>query len=90
MHPTLTFSLTTWDEGDKFVDIITMLHHPEVNADKAVFVMKRVRLDIKTKIVELEDWSNQQCITKLNTLDLPVIKYDCTRYEQICLWLGLY
>ena len=68
------------------MDTNTMLHHPEVNADKSVFVMKRVRLDMK--IVELEDWSNQQCITKLNTLLARNQQLLHKVQEQICLWLG--
>ena len=92
-----THHMNAWEEGDEvvfdlacnpwdamaaFMDIDTMLHHPETDADKADFVMKRVRMNVKTKIVEVEDWPNQQGIPMLNTVDFPVINNDYTGYKN--------
>ena len=58
-----------WDAMAAFMDIETMLDHPETDAQKADFVMKRVRLNLNTRAVIVEDWPNPQGIPILNTVD---------------------
>jgi len=71
-----------WDAMATFMDIDTMLDHPETDATKADFVMKRVRLNLSTKEVVVEDWPNQLGIPLLNTVDFPVINNDYTGYKN--------
>ena len=56
-----------------YFTIETMLRHPETNDDKSFFLMKRVRLNLITKEVRVEDWPNQRNIQLLNTVDFIMI-----------------
>ena len=67
-----------WDAMAAFMDIETMLDHPETDAQKADFVMKRVRLNLNTRAVIVEDWPNSKGIPILNTVDFPMINNDYT------------
>jgi carotenoid cleavage dioxygenase-like enzyme len=71
-----------WDAMAAFMDIENMLDHPETDADKADFVMKRVRMNMKTKTVVVEDWPNKQGIPMLNTVDFPVINNAYTGHKN--------
>merc|ERR1739838_474495 len=71
-----------WDAMAAFMDIVTMLNHPETDAVKADFVMKRVRLNLNTKAVVVEDWPNQQGIPMLQTVDFPIINNDYIGYKN--------
>merc|ERR1719318_714715 len=71
-----------WDSMATYLDIENMLHHPDTDADKAHFVMKRVRLNLNTKAVVVEDWPNERGIPMLNTADFPIINNDFTGYKN--------
>ena len=71
-----------WDAIATYLDIETMLHHPDTDSDKANFVMKRVRLNLLTKSVVVEDWPNKRGIPMLNTADFPIINNDYTGYKN--------
>ena len=88
-----THHMNAWEEGDEvvfdlacnpwdamatFMDVDTMLDHPDTDDDKAEYVMKRVRLNLNTKAVVVEDWPNKQNIPMLDTIDFPVINNDYT------------
>jgi len=92
-----THHMNAWEEGDEVVfdvasnpwdamasyqDINTMLNHQDTGADKADWIMKRVRLNINTKSVEVEDWPNLQNVPMLRTVDFPVINNDYTGYKN--------
>ena len=71
-----------WDAMAAFMDIDTMLHHPETDAVKADFLMKRVHLSLKTKAALVEDWPSQLGVPMLNTVDLPVINNNYNGYKN--------
>jgi len=71
-----------WDAIETFFDIETMLDHPETDGEKADFIMKRVRLNLDTKAVTVEEWPNLRGIPMLNTLDFPIINNDYTGYKN--------
>merc|ERR1719309_1125737 len=54
----------------------------DTGADKADWIMKRVRLNINTKSVEVEDWPNLLNVPMLRTVDFPVINNDYTGYKN--------
>lgn len=71
-----------WDAMATYLDVENMLYHPDTDADKANFVMKRVRLNLLTKAVVVEDWPNERGIPMLNTADFPIINNDYTGYKN--------
>jgi len=88
-----THHMNAWEEGDEvvvdlacnpwdamatFQDIDTMLNSPETGADVATWIMKRIRLNLNTKAVVVEDWPNMLDVPMLRTVDFPVINNDYT------------
>ena len=71
-----------WDVLTSFMDLETMLNHPITEDDESIFVMKRVRLNISTKEVTVEDWPNQREIPMLNTVDFPMINENYVGYKN--------
>ena len=51
-----------WDSMATFLDIENMLYHPDTDNEKANFILKRVRLNLHTKAVVVEDWPNERGI----------------------------
>merc|ERR1712020_751210 len=56
----VVFDLATnpWDAMIAYMDLETMVNHPETDADTANQVMKRIRLVKTTREVVVEDWPN--------------------------------
>ena len=80
-----------WDIMASYFTIETMLRHPETNDDKSFFLMKRVRLNLITKEVKVEDWPNQRNIQLLNTVDFIMIneKYVGYKNRYAYGWVGI-
>jgi len=75
-------SCNPWDIMASFMDIETMINHPMTDDEKSFFVMKRVRLNLASKEVTVEDWPNQQEIPLLNTVDFPMINENYVGYKN--------
>merc|ERR1711915_577033 len=78
----LDLACNQWDAMKTYMDIDEMLHHPDTGAEKAAFIMKRVRLNLFTRKVKVEDWPNLRNIPLLNTVDFPIIKNDYIGYKN--------
>merc|ERR1712045_745840 len=89
----VVFDLATnpWDAILSYMDLETMIHHPETDAEQAERVMKRVRLVKETKEVIVEDWPNQSNVPMMSTLDFPVINEKFTGYKNRYTygWVGI-
>ena len=80
----VVFDLATipWDGLLHYMDLETMLKHPETESDHSEQVMKRVRLVKESKEVIVEDWPNLSKVSMMNTLDFPVINEKYAGYEN--------
>ena len=80
----VVFDLATipWDGLLQYMDLETMLKHPETESDHSEQVMKRVRLVKESKEVIVEDWPNLSQVSMMNTLDFPVINEKYAGYEN--------
>jgi len=70
------FSTNPWDAMATYLDIKSLLTHVDTHADRAHFVVKRIRLNLSTKTVGVEDWPNALNVPLHNTLDFCVINFD--------------
>merc|ERR1712098_688697 len=80
-----------WDAMLKYADIETILHHEETDKETADQVMKRVRLNLKSRTMEVEDWPNDSGIPMMNTMDFPVINENYLGYKNryVYGWVGI-
>ena len=80
----VVFDLATnpWDSMLTYMDLETMMDHPETDADSSVMMMKRVRVVKSTKEVIVEDWPNQSQVAMMNTIDFPVINEKYSGYKN--------
>ena len=80
----VVFDLATipWDGLLHYMDLETMLKHPETESDHSEQVMKRVRLVKESKEVIVEDWPNLSQVSMMNTLDFPAINEKYAGYEN--------
>jgi len=62
-----------WDAMAEYQDIESMLNWQETGGDEADWIMKKVRLNLKTKAVVVEEWPNLLDVPMLRTVDFPVI-----------------
>jgi len=80
-----------WDAMLKYADIETILHHEETDKETADQVMKRVRLNLKSRTMEVEDWPNDSGIPMMNTMDFPIINENYLGYKNryVYGWVGI-
>ena len=71
----VVFDLSTnpWDSMRTGMDLDLLVNHPETDAEVAMFEVKRVRLNINTRTVSIQDWPNESDLPMMNTLDFPAI-----------------
>jgi len=74
------FTCNAWDALASFMDLTEMMEHVDTQEDAANYVIKRVRLNLNTKEVKVEDWPNELGIPMLNTVDFPAINVN---YEGV-------
>ena len=84
-------SATSWDSMETFFDIERMLSHTDTGKDRAGSLMRRVRLNLVTKDVQVTDWPNMLGIPLLNTVDFPMINPLYTGYKNRYAygWVGI-
>ena len=75
-------STAPWDAMETFFDIDKMLNHPDTGADRAGSLMRRVRLNLATKEVDVSDWPNDLGIPLHNSIDFPMINPLYTGYKN--------
>ena len=80
----VVFDLSTapWDAMETFFDIDKMLNHLDTGADRAGSLMRRVRLNLTTKAVDVSDWPNDLGIPLHNSIDFPMINPLYTGYKN--------
>jgi len=71
-----------WDAMATYLDLDTVLHHPETGSNLASQVMKRVRLIKSTKQVIVEDLPNEGGEPWMNTFDFPTINDKYSGYKN--------
>jgi len=71
-----------WDAMAEYQDIDTMLTHQETGSDVADWEMKKVRLNLKTRSVIVEEWPNLLNVPMLRTVDFPVINDDYVGFKN--------
>ena len=74
-------STNRWDAIAKYMEIDMMLHHEETNNEAAEFVVKRVRLNTRTRETVVQDWPETENLM-MNTLDFVVINDQFTGYKN--------
>jgi len=102
-----THHMNSWEEGDdevvvdlatnpwdamlNYQDIETIINQEETDAETASQIMKRVRINLKSKTLEVEDWPNAIGIPMMNTMDFPVINENYLGYKnRYCYgWVGI-
>lgn len=74
----VVFDLTInpWDALATFFDVEAMMKQNLTTDVAAMYEMKRIRLNINTKQVSVEDWPNARGIPLLNTIDFPMINQN--------------
>ena len=89
----VVFDLATnpWDVMMSYMDIETMLNHPETDAETSEQVMKRVRLMKETREVVVEDWPNESDLPMMSTMDFPIINEMYSGYKNRYTygWVGI-
>ena len=80
----VVFDLATnpWNVMVDYMDLETMMNHPETDAETSETVMKRVRLTKETREVVVEDWPNLSEVPMMNTMDFPVINENYSGYKN--------
>ena len=58
---------------ETFFDIDKRLNHLDTGTDRAGSLMRRVRLNLATKAVNVSDWPNDLGIPLHNSIDFPII-----------------
>jgi len=71
-------SCNPWDALASFMNLDEMLEHVDTNEDFAGTPVRRVRLNLSTKEVNVEEWPNELGIPMLNTVDFPAINSEFT------------
>ena len=89
----VVFDLATnpWDAMMNYMDLETMMNHPESDAETSDQVMKRVRLVKETREVVVEEWPNLSEVPMMNTMDFPVINENYSGYKNRYTygWVGI-
>jgi len=80
----VVFDLATnpWDAIAEYMKIEKMLNHEETDDEVAGQVVKRVRLNLTTRTMKVEDWPNESGIPMMNTLDFAVINENYLGYKN--------
>ena len=65
-----------WDSMETYFNMETMTGQEATGREAAEGVVRRVRLGLRDRAVNVEEWPNARDIPMLNTIDFPVINYD--------------
>jgi len=84
----LDVSCNPWDALNTALDVDIILNWEETGATESPSKMKRIRLDLATKNVVVEDWDNELDISFINTFDFPIInpQYNGLKHRYVYGW----
>ena len=79
----LDVATNPWSALATFFDLDKMVNHPSTDREDADSVMKRVRLNLKTRQTSVEDWpSLPGSPVWTNTVDFPVLNDKMYGYKN--------
>jgi len=80
-----------WSSLKDFTNLETMLNHEDTHAQAADTLVKRVRLNLNTKAVMVEEYANEQNIPYINTIDFPTInpEYVGIKHRYVYGWASM-
>ena len=79
----LDVATNPWSSLATYFDLDKMVNHPSTDREDADSVMKRVRLNLKTRQTSVEDWpSLPGSPVWTNTIDFPVINDKMHGYKN--------
>jgi len=87
----LDVSCNPWDSLKTSLDVDIVLNWEETGATQSQSHMKRIRLDLATKDVVVEEWDNELGTSFINTFDFPIInpQYTGIKHRYVYGWAQL-